>query len=146
MKRKGWESLSPAYRKRLERNGITASAYAQGASLQKARGHRTTPEHGGWKKKAVKEGISFIIPEYHELPRAEQERLGRLWVKGFMSRGEGEIANPKRRKGERIQRRASVEQIIARMDFIEWMDENEGGLTAERWTDFREAYKASFSA
>lgn len=43
--RKGWESLSPNYRKRLERGGISAKDYAAGKSLSKARGHAATPEH-----------------------------------------------------------------------------------------------------
>ena len=63
-----------------------------------------------------------------------------------MSKGKGPIANPHRKKGERIRRKASDRQIIARMDFIEWMDENEGGFDKEDWAGFREAYKATFSA
>lgn len=45
MARKGWDELSPAYRQRLERGGITPAQYAAGASLSKARGHAKTPEH-----------------------------------------------------------------------------------------------------
>jgi len=44
MARKGWDSLSPGYRARLERNGISKTAYAGGASIQAARGHQATPE------------------------------------------------------------------------------------------------------
>jgi hypothetical protein len=44
--RKAWESLSPDYQRRLSRGGITKSSYQSGASLQKARGHAKTPEHG----------------------------------------------------------------------------------------------------
>lgn len=40
-RRKGWESLSPAYRKRLQRGGITKSSYGKGASLHKARGKKS---------------------------------------------------------------------------------------------------------
>lgn len=43
--RKPWESLSEAYRGRLERQGITAREHAQGASIKAARGHERTPEH-----------------------------------------------------------------------------------------------------
>ncbi|QUH03825.1 hypothetical protein HUO13_26105 [Saccharopolyspora erythraea] len=42
--RKSWESLSDAYRRRLERGGISRQAYESGASLSAARGHRSTPE------------------------------------------------------------------------------------------------------
>lgn len=44
MARKPWESLTPAYRRRLERGGISPQAYASGESLKAARGHATTPE------------------------------------------------------------------------------------------------------
>lgn len=36
--RKGWDSLSDGYRRRLERGGITEQSYGSGASLSKARG------------------------------------------------------------------------------------------------------------
>ncbi len=39
MARKGWDLLSPAYRARLERKGITEQGYAGGQSLSAARGH-----------------------------------------------------------------------------------------------------------
>ena len=45
-RRKGWESLSPGYRKRLESKGITKSLYGRGHNLSSARGHAATPEHG----------------------------------------------------------------------------------------------------
>lgn len=39
--RKGWENLSPKYRQRLERNGITRQSYDAGISLKAARSHPT---------------------------------------------------------------------------------------------------------
>ena len=45
-RRKGWDALSPGYRARLEKSGITKTYYDRGLSLQSARGHRQTPEHG----------------------------------------------------------------------------------------------------
>lgn len=42
--RKGWDQLTPAYRKRLGNAGISARDYNNGASLTRARGHATTPE------------------------------------------------------------------------------------------------------
>lgn len=41
-RRKGWETLSPGYRSRLERGGITEDLYRRGASLVKSRGHTST--------------------------------------------------------------------------------------------------------
>jgi hypothetical protein len=45
-RRKPWSELSPGYRARLEKAGITKSQHARGATLKKARGHAKTPEHG----------------------------------------------------------------------------------------------------
>jgi len=44
--RKGWTQLSPGYRARLQKNGISKAQYDAGKSLAKARGHSQTPEHG----------------------------------------------------------------------------------------------------
>jgi hypothetical protein len=45
MARKGWDDLSPGYRSRLERGGISRNDYDRGESLGKARGHGATPEN-----------------------------------------------------------------------------------------------------
>lgn len=45
-RRRTWESLSPDYRGRLSRYGITKSQYESGRPLRGARGHGATPEHG----------------------------------------------------------------------------------------------------
>lgn len=42
--RKEWGQLSGSYRSRLERGGVTRSAYESGVSLSAARGHARTPE------------------------------------------------------------------------------------------------------
>jgi len=44
MARKGWNSLSPAYRARIEKAGLTQADYEAGTSLTRARGHANTPE------------------------------------------------------------------------------------------------------
>lgn len=44
MARKGWATLSPGYRARLEKAGISQDDYEQGESIQSARGHSQTPE------------------------------------------------------------------------------------------------------
>jgi len=44
--RRAWESLSPDYRARLSRNGISKRDYERGRNLSAARGHFATPEHG----------------------------------------------------------------------------------------------------
>ena len=68
-----WSALTPAYRARLERSGISRRDYESGASVQAARGHATTPEHAGgelsynqlatkianWKQQEYGNGNSF---------------------------------------------------------------------------------------
>jgi hypothetical protein len=44
MARKPWQTLTDAYRRRLQRAGITPREYRKGASLKAARGHSKTPE------------------------------------------------------------------------------------------------------
>jgi hypothetical protein len=44
MARKAWASLSAPYRARLQRGGITETAYREGRPLTAARGHAATPE------------------------------------------------------------------------------------------------------
>lgn len=41
MARKPWEQLTPGYRARLERGGIGKAQHESGATLAKARGHKT---------------------------------------------------------------------------------------------------------
>jgi hypothetical protein len=43
--RKGWDALSPGYRDRIKKAGLTRQDYEAGQSLSKARGHQNTPEH-----------------------------------------------------------------------------------------------------
>ena len=62
--RRRWRDLSPAYRKRLERAGITWQAYYAGATLSKARGHAKTPEHPG---RPVAVERSSRLRKYHNV-------------------------------------------------------------------------------
>lgn len=43
-KRKGWNSLTPKYRERILRAGLTREDFEAGSSIKKARGHEKTPE------------------------------------------------------------------------------------------------------
>lgn len=47
-KRKAWEDLSPQYRKRLQRAGITKRQHESGTGLVKARGHQYTKPFNDW--------------------------------------------------------------------------------------------------
>lgn len=69
MARKNWESLSGNYRARLERSGLTKSAYESGASLSEARGHAKTPEHPHQGKSQER------YREYHERRQALERQV-----------------------------------------------------------------------
>lgn len=70
--RRNWDALSSAYRRRLERGGISRSEYERGASLKAARGHTTTPENMREFQKNPKR-----FREYREGRRALVERVVR---------------------------------------------------------------------
>lgn len=67
MARKGWNSLSPAYRDRIEKAGLTRADYEAGTSLSRARGHGQTPERP-----------SSYDPQKYQKYDAERTRLTRL--------------------------------------------------------------------
>lgn len=47
-KRKAWSDLSPQYRARLAKAGVTPQSHQSGASLTKARGHQYTKPFNDW--------------------------------------------------------------------------------------------------
>lgn len=66
MARKGWDQLSPTYRERLEKAGISQRDYESGQSIDKGRGHGKTPEH-------PRNYDPSKYPQYHQ----EREKLHR---------------------------------------------------------------------
>jgi hypothetical protein len=167
-KRSGWNQLSDSYRNRLQKKGITESAYTSGKSLESARGHATTPEHARatlrimgrtvstrtYAGLAARAGIIDILPNFDALTRGEQNRVGKLYIKSFFEKGTGELlTKPERAKrgllpqDRRVARHAGDEQINGRMEFQEFVDTerekpwNDG----EDWESFRSAY-ATFSS
>jgi hypothetical protein len=74
--RKGWDSLSAGYRKRLERSGISKRDYQNGVSLSRARGHEKTPERP---ERAYKGKNAARYGEYREKRR--QKRPVGKWIK-----------------------------------------------------------------
>lgn len=167
-KRKGWNQLSDTYRKRLQNKGITESQYTGNASLETARGHRTTPEHArvtltvqgrttvtrSYAAMAIRGGILDIIPfeSFEALPRTEQNRLGKLYVKSFFEKGTGKILDKEGRKkrnlhpnDRRVYRAAGDEQINGRIEFQQYVSENRSEWSDQDWGEFRTGY-ATFSA
>lgn len=143
--RKGWDSLSDSYRKRLSSNGISRSEYEQGSSLFKARGHKATPERKGtgYASIAKRTGITEVIPDFDELDADDKSVIAEDWVLGFMSRGQLKSRNTATGK---VERHASDSQIVSRMDFLSFMEDYRSGMTADDWKIFREHYRSTFSA
>lgn len=82
-KRRAWADLSPGYRKRLERGGISERDYIRGRNLSAARGHYATPEHG--LKSASKNPGKYgdyirkrTVPEIPEVPQSVEEEAYEL--------------------------------------------------------------------
>lgn len=122
MARKGWEALSPGYRKRLEKGGISKADYAAGRSLSKARGHSQTPEHPTDKISKTK------YPAYYnkrqKLMQDFVAKKQRLW---------GALQNEYRRNGRRrYDPNRAVENVRdGKMSnaLLEWaLDADEGDL------------------
>jgi hypothetical protein len=104
-RRKGWKDLSPNYRSRLERGGLTAELYRRGASLIKARGHEKTPErpeqavnnpakYVDYQRRGGKTMLVLVRDEgvrpVEHLTVRERSTVGKHWnaVKRYVERGD----------------------------------------------------------
>lgn len=164
MARKSWSELSPAYQKRLRNKGIGPAQHAAGASIQAARGHAATPEHNIWRKKAVAMDIRMIVPGYDKLSTRDQEKVGRDWVNGFMSRAKGKPQRVKitdwrygtrgYRKGEENEfvRYQTDDQLNSHIEFLSWTSAKENqqymhdpDKQKEDWAQYRVEYQQKFS-
>ena len=162
-RRKGWDQLSSTYRKRLLNKGITEARYSQGKPIASARGHAATPEHGtvtlriagrtvttkSYAALAARAGIIDIIPVFDTLTRAEQNRLGKLYIKSFFERGTGPPLTKAERhkrglhpKDRRMYRGIGDEQINGRFEFQEYVDTNRSQWDSEDWVKFRHGYSS----
>lgn len=132
-RRKAWSDLTPAYRSRLERSGISRSDFERGENIRAARGHAVTPERlTGYRRRADELGIGFIAPEYDEffdaLTKEEQSEIARDYVLGFMTKG-----------------KATEPRIKARMRFERWIYSLRGqNLSREDWAAYRALYRSHF--
>lgn len=84
-KERNWQSLSPAYRARLQRGGITRRQYERGASLSKARGHSKTPERPERAKRNPARYPDYAVREaVREQARKGMSDSGmRKWLKRY---------------------------------------------------------------
>ena len=113
-----WDALSPTYRARLERGGITKSAYLSGAKLQKARGQakaeplrakrKATPGKTAGRKPKV--ATSYNLPSDTTMrrwkKRAEARGVtGEDWEAALRSADSFETVQEEIRKKERLHAR-----------------------------------------
>lgn len=75
--RKPWESLSPSYRERLSKKGITPQMHSRGESIKAARGHAHTPERPG--RLTGKKEFSDYENRRRSLIQKVNQRKARLW-------------------------------------------------------------------
>jgi hypothetical protein len=114
MARKGWESLSPGYRSRLERGGISKSAYERGETIKSARGHNSTPE-----RPSLSNPIQF--PTYHS---ERQKLINAVIIKKQQHFGASPKWNPTRAKANLMKYAPSMASLRWAMnaDYEEWLD------------------------
>lgn len=70
-RRKGWETLSDKYRRRLERAGISRADYESGAPLHKGRGHKSK-EHES-EQRRLSSAVYRWIREYWNTYQLDQK-------------------------------------------------------------------------
>lgn len=69
-RRDGRGFLGESQQRRYERAGVTHSDYRSGRNLQKARGHKSTPEHPGSRNPAIQRAR-----DYADLPPEERSDM-----------------------------------------------------------------------
>lgn len=116
-KRKPWEELSPGYRARLERKGITREEHSRGTALHVARGHTSR------EREQTDRRYQQLVREF-----ARRQSL-------YYYRDESEVLETLRGMP-----RADVEDILARQHQAEEGYQEEG----ERDTDFWESRDVSY--
>lgn len=165
MAKKTWAQLTPAYRARLERAGITQSLHANGVKLTAARGHAQ------YRKQLEKRGDFTRIPGYVNLTPRQQANKARQYlfeeqrkatalvyridaektgvqfvVPGWdtLSDSEKDYLSEKWVMGFMTPGVATDASIDARMDFIARMEDRYGGFDREDWQTFKTEYNSKF--
>lgn len=132
---------------------MTPAQYEAGASLKAARGHSVTPERNIWRRKALSADILQSVQGFDKLSPADQERLGKQWILGFMSKSKGPL-EPVRITDWRYGRRDAPdrvryqtdEQVNARLEFLAWLTAHpEFEMDEKDWKAYRDNYMASFT-
>lgn len=105
--RTGWDGRSPAYRRRLERNGISQAQWEAGISLSKARGHSKTPEHP---KDIVRSSRPERFKEYveqrHNISGGLLER--QQWARAFVANFDRQMGSSLKYNRIRLRERTQI--------------------------------------
>jgi hypothetical protein len=126
MARKSWSELSPDYRQRLEKAGITPAQHAAG-DLAEARGHGKTPEHPADipnLSPEKREKYQDYIQRRTDLIRQVVAKKERLW-------GGGTRYNPKRARAaveDRMREAGHVPTMAKLQAFMNMSDIEAQGL------------------
>lgn len=111
-RRKGWNELSDAYRRRLERSGVSKTDYESGTSLKSARGHKTPTGIGEKTYQSLRRLASGLPWEGQKPKEVIDEALQRGespdWIKERLSQKRKDIAAYK--KGDRTKGRENWER------------------------------------
>jgi hypothetical protein len=124
MAKKSWSELSPAYRARLERSGITPAMHSRGEGIQKARGHAKDAIITEFRRNKGKR----YVKDFEKLPRNQQVWLADWFNQGFMKSGP-----------------VTQEDRDKRNAFLGWKLLNHDKFDIEDWEQFRKDYTAKFS-
>ena len=130
MARSSWESLSPAYRARLERGGITRQDYLSGVSLSGARGHAKTPERPERAEKHP-ERYREYLGERQRLEREVQARKQGIFGESHKFRLNRSSKNVRKNPitGNRVPLSdLRMAAIAEEWQWLEWLDDDK-----ERW-------------
>ena len=132
MASRSWAGLSPAYRRRLERAGITQARYESGASVQVARGHGKTPEHP---ERATRNPAKYreYISERQDIIRRVLQKKARVFgdrIKYNATRSEYNVRHPVNRMGTpQTPNWAAMRRFLkmsnAEIDAIDWTADKE---------------------
>lgn len=156
---KQWNALKPAYRKRLERSGISRADYLSGTPLAAARGHSLAPEHPGRNTivtQALRSSLLHYVPDdvWAAMSPADRMKVAKNYILGYFTKGQGtELTRDQKDargilpKDKRIYRHRSREQFEAQVEFQQFMVEVNGkDWDKEDWNYYKtDAYYSTFS-
>ena len=169
-KSKPWAELSPAYKHRLLGHGITPAMHRKGVGKQAApntsikqaaRGHSSTPEHGGtsYAAQAEANGVRDVIKRWGTFTPTQRNQVGRGYMQLF-ERGKGALltkdevkwlrlgspgSNPGELQVRGVYRHPSDQQIRNRMDFMSLLRKLDFEWDKTEWLEFHNAYLQKFS-